>query len=109
MLPSDIETVKDRRSELRFGVDQPAFVSFSGRRKRKDIPAQIVEASKSGLRITLEVPIKVGSIVEVKWDTSIVTAEARHCRQTGPETYSVGLKISDVVGHGKLRTQSGAA
>jgi hypothetical protein len=101
--------VKDRRTELRFGVDQPAVVSFPGGRKRKEIPARIVEASKSGLRIAVDVPVKVGSLLEVKWDSSVVTAEARHCRQTGPETYSVGLKISEVIGRGKLRTQSGAA
>jgi len=108
--PSDIKTLKDRRTELRFGVDQPAFVCFrNSRRKHKEIPAQIVEASKSGLRITLGVPVKAGSVIEVKWDSSVITAEARHCRQTGPQTYSVGLKISEVVGHAKLRTQSGAA
>jgi len=90
-------------------VDQPAVVSFPSGRNRKEIPAKIVEASKSGLRIQLEVPVKVGSLVEVKWDASVVTAEARHCRQTGPGTYSIGLKISEVIARGKLRTQSGAA
>ena len=101
--------MKDRRTELRFGVDQPAVVSFPGGRKRKEVPTRIVEASKSGLRIQMDMPVKVGSIIKVKWESSVVTAEARYCHQTGPGTYSVGLKISEVLGHTKLRTQSGAA
>ena len=84
-------------------------MSLSGSRDSRKITAHIVEASKSGLRIGTDTPIDLGIVVKIEWENTIVMAETRHCRQTGPGTYSVGLKISEVLGHGKLRTQSGAA
>jgi len=72
------------------------------------IPANIVGASKLGLRLSIKVPIEPGTVIKIKWDHTIIVGEARHCRQTGPGTYCVGLKISNVRGRGKLRTLPGA-
>ena len=74
-----------------------------------EIPGQIVEASKSGLRIILGVPMEAGSLLEVKWDGAIVRGEARYCRRSAPDCYTIGVKISEVVAHGKIKTRFGAA
>src|SRR5579864_2966365 len=95
----------DRRTELRFGADQPVLVSVLAR-----IPGKIDSASKSGLRVTISVAVKTGAFIEVKWDRAIVVGRVRYCRQTGPDKYCVGLKITEVVGGGKLlRTKANAA
>ena len=100
--------MRDRRKEIRFGADQPATVSVPNS-PLQDIPAKIVEASKSGLRIILQKPIETGTLIEVKWESTVLRGEARYCRQTGPHTFTIGLKIAEVLGHGKLKTQQGAA
>lgn len=101
--------MRERRSELRFGADQPATVSALGPPRGPEIPGQIVEASKSGLRIILAVPIEAGTRIEVRWESTVLIGETRYCRQNGSARYCIGLRIAEVRGHGKLRTQFGAA
>ena len=87
----------DRRTELRFGIDQPVQVSVLAPTQGK-----IDSASKSGLRVTISIPVKVGAFIEVKWDRAIVVGRVRYCRQTDSNAYCVGLKITEVVGAAKL-------
>jgi hypothetical protein len=87
----------DRRTEVRFGADQPVVVSVV-----TPIPGRIDSASKSGLRVTVSRLLKAGALVEVKWDRVIVVGEVRYCQKIGPRKYSVGLKIMEIVGGGKL-------
>jgi hypothetical protein len=94
----------DRRTELRFGADQPVVVSVV-----TPIPGRIDSASKSGLRITISVAVKTGAFIQVKWDRAIVVGRVRYCRQTGPHSYCIGLKITEVVGGGKLQKKLNAA
>jgi hypothetical protein len=101
---ADVSEVSDRRTELRFGTDQPVMVSVLA-----PIAGRIDGASKSGLRVTLSVALKVGAFVEVKWDRAIVVGRVRYCRQAGQNKYHIGLKITEVVGAGKLRTKPKAA
>ncbi len=99
----------DRRSELRFGADQAVVVSVLMPEPSEEIPGHVVEASKSGLRILLGVPLETSTLLEVKWDGAIVRGEARYCRRAGPDRYSIGVKISEVVAHGKIKTRLGVA
>jgi hypothetical protein len=93
------------RAEPRFGADQPVLVSVV-----PPIPGKIDEASKSGLRVTISAAVKTGAFVHVKCDHAIVIGRVRYCRQTGPDKYCVGLKITEVIGGGKLlRTKPSAA
>ena len=71
--------MSDRRTELRFGADQPVLVCALA-----PIPGKIDGMSKSGLRRV------------------IVMGQVRYCQKTGPRKYSIGLKIMEVVGAGKL-------
>jgi hypothetical protein len=74
------------------------------------IPGKIDGASKSGLSVTVSVAVKIGAFIEVKWDRAIVVGRVRYCRQTGPDKYCIGLKITEIVGGGKLlRTKPHAA
>ena len=87
----------DRRTELRFETAQPVQVSVLA-----PTQGQIDSASKSGLRLTVSIPVKTGAFIEVKWDRAIVVGRVRYCRQTVPNKYCIGLKITEVIGGGKL-------
>jgi hypothetical protein len=89
--------MSDRRAEPRFAADQPVVVSVV-----TPIPGKIDSASKSGLRVTVSKLVKAGATVEIKWDRVIVVGEVRHCHKIGPRKYSIGVKIMEIVGVGKL-------
>jgi hypothetical protein len=89
--------MSDRRTELRFGADQPVLVSVLA-----PVPGTIDGMSKSGLRVTVSRLVKTGALVEIKWDRVIVVGQVRYCQKIGPRKYSIGLKIMEVVGGGKL-------
>ena|ERR1022692_1034734 len=89
--------MSNRRTELRFGADQSVLVSVV-----TPIPGKIDSASKSGLRLTVSKLVKSGAVVEIKWDRVIVVGQVRYCQKIGPRKYSIGLKIIEVVGGGKL-------
>jgi hypothetical protein len=89
--------MSDRRAEPRFAAAQPVVVSVV-----TPIPGKIDSASKSGLRVTVSKLVKVGASVEIKWDRVIVVGQVRYCHKIGPRKYSIGLKIMEVVGGGKL-------
>jgi hypothetical protein len=72
-------------------------------------PGKIDSASKSGLRIIISVAVKTGAFIQVKWDRAIVIGRVRYCRQIGPHSYCVGLKITEIVGGGKLQKNLNAA
>jgi len=87
----------DRRTEPRFAADQPVVVSVV-----TPIPGKIASASKSGLQVTVSRLVKIGAVVEIKWDRVIVVGEVRYCQKIGPRKYSIGVKIMEIVGGGKL-------
>jgi hypothetical protein len=89
--------MSDRRTEVRFGADQPVVVSVV-----TPIAGKIDSASKSGLRVTVSRLVKTGARVEIKWDRVIVVGQVRYCQKIGPRRYSIGLKIIEIVGGGKL-------
>jgi hypothetical protein len=89
--------MSDRRAEPRFAADQPVVVSVV-----TPIPGKIDSASKSGLRVTVPRLVKAGATVEIKWDRVIVVGQVRYCRKIRPRQYSIGLKVMEVVGGGKL-------
>jgi hypothetical protein len=53
----------------------------------------IINASRSGIRVTVPTRLKVGSVVQVTFDKSIIIAEVRNCRAEG-DALSAGLFIS---------------
>jgi hypothetical protein len=95
----------DKRTEVRFGANQPVIVSVAGSASSKNFPGNIAGASRSGLRIVAGTPIKVGVSVQVAWDAGTLVGEARYCRQILPDSYSIGLRIVSVSKRSKLRTR----
>src|ERR1700722_519750 len=87
----------DRRTELRIEADQPVLLSVV-----VPIRGRIDGMSKSGLRVIVPRLVKAGALVEVKWDRVIVVGEVRYCQKIGPRKYSIGLKILEIVGGGKV-------
>jgi hypothetical protein len=97
--------MSNRRTELRFGANQSVLVSVVA-----PIPGKIDGMSKSGLHVIVSRLVKTGALVEIKWDRVIVLGQVRYCQKTGPCKYSIGLKIIEVVGGGKvLQIKSSAA
>jgi hypothetical protein len=95
----------DQRTEVRFGANQPVIVSVVGNSSNKSFPGNVSGASRSGLRIVVSTPIKVGVSVQVAWEAGTLIGEARYCRRILPDTYSIGLRILSVVKRSKLRTR----
>ncbi len=89
--------MSDRRAEPRVAADQPVVVSIV-----TPIPGKIESASKSGLRVTASKLVKVGASLQIKWDRVIVIGEVRYCEKIRPRKYSIGVKILEIVGGGKL-------
>ena len=94
----------DRRTEVRFGANQPVIVLVNGQPAAQGIAGKIAGASKSGLRILVDVPMEINAPVTVQWDAGALTGAVRHCRQLRPTGFSVGVRIIEVLQPSKLRT-----
>jgi hypothetical protein len=85
-----------RPRERRFPcVPTAALVRLDG--KVEDRPVSVRDVSKSGLRLTLQEYIPVGSRVAIELANLVVTGEIRFCRQAENESFAAGLKITDVI------------
>jgi hypothetical protein len=94
--------MSERRLEPRFCADQEVVVSVLS-----PIRGVIENASKSGFRITTQVAIKKGVVIEIKWDRAAVIGTVRYCRKAAGK-YNIGLKVTEVIGFGKVRTRAEA-
>jgi hypothetical protein len=90
----------DRRAEPRLTCNNtPVELTIiqSGVVSVRTIPAIIVDASKSGLRLVADTRTRPGEQVRIKMERLIIFGEVRHCHAQGAMFVS-GVKISDVVG-----------
>lgn len=95
----------DQRSEVRFGANEPVVVSVFGKSPLQSVPGKVIGASRSGLRITVNVPIEASVRVQVNWESGSLVGVARYCHRILPDKYSVGLKIIGVGKASILRTR----
>ena len=82
----------DRRKEPRYGSSGSARVLVPYVSEPQTLSAQVLDVSKSGLRLRLSVPIAPGTLVQIELKSIVASGEVRHCRKDGEE-YSVGIQL----------------
>ena len=87
-------TVVDRRSEPRHAATGTARVRIAPGSPVVD--ARLLEVSKSGLRIQLDAPLKLGTTIEIELDHLFAMGIVRHCRKFAGQYY-VGLRLEAVI------------
>ncbi len=90
-------TVQEKRRERRYPTNDPVQVRpfpFTV----TPVPANIVDVSKSGMKLELITPLQRGTRIEVMMLASraVIFGEVRYCRRSG-EAYHAGVMIEDVV------------
>jgi hypothetical protein len=95
----------DRRSEVRFGANEQVVVEIFGKTPFHNVPGNVIGASKSGLRISVNVPVEMSVRVQINWASGSLMGVARYCRRILPDKYTVGLKIIGISKPSSLRTR----
>jgi c-di-GMP-binding flagellar brake protein YcgR len=89
----------DRRREQRVPLDLiPAQVQSD--EDSTAIRARIVDISTSGLRLNLDSPSKVGSVVTVRFNNTVASGETRYCLPRQDGSFDIGLRLLDVFHYG---------
>ena len=79
----------EKRGESRYPCNDPAEV----RSDRRNLPARLMDISQSGLCVEVTRPVRIGSKIEVTWQTEPrISGEVRNCRQYG-EKFRVGILV----------------
>lgn len=85
---------QERRSEVRQSVNQPAslkeLLPYVAQRRE----VQVLEISKSGLKLHVSRQIDPGTLVQIRLEDMIVTGEVRYWVSAGDE-FQVGIQIQD--------------
>jgi PilZ domain len=85
----------EKRRETRYATCEPVDVYLLDMNNLR-LGGMLRDVSKNGMRIELDMPLKVADRLEVLLQNkAIVFAEVRYCRRTG-ESYQVGTSIDDV-------------
>ena len=61
------------------------------------MPAQVLDISRSGIRLALTVRLAVLSEVTLRFDRFVVAGQVRYCRKGSGEFFDVGLQLEDVL------------
>jgi hypothetical protein len=85
----------EKRREARYPTCDPVEVYLLDMNNLR-LSGTLKDISKNGMRLELDMPLKVGDRLEVVVrNKAIVFAEVRHCRRMG-ESYQIGILIDDV-------------
>lgn len=86
----------ERRREPRYPCNDPVKVRVISKGGPR-FPATVLEVSRSGLRLELDIPIAKGSDIEVTVRGHVVIfGEIRYCRRTG-DSFHAGILIREVL------------
>jgi len=89
----------EKRKEARYPTRDAALVrELPPAQNREDLPATVIDVSKSGLRLELERQLWKGSRVEIAIVPRklVIFGEVRHCRRLGA-IFQVGVLIEGLV------------
>jgi hypothetical protein len=86
----------EKRSEIRIATNDSGFVRIMGLEVGPRLEARILEASKSGMKIEIGVPIAPAARIQVLLKDISAFAEVRYCRPIG-ETFQIGVRVVDLV------------
>ncbi len=85
----------EKRREARYPTHDPAEVEII-RGGRAPIPATVLDVSKSGLCLSLEIAIDKGAEVKITLQTNIIIfGQVRHCRRAAAG-FEAGILIQDL-------------
>ncbi|HYL74921.1 MAG TPA: response regulator [Bryobacteraceae bacterium] len=88
----------ERRKETRYAISEPAIITVSQPAEFRPIEGQLVDISKSGIRIRSPRAIHRGANLHVQLKHMVVFGRARYCRKTpAPDAFEIGLAIDQVV------------
>jgi hypothetical protein len=99
-VPSSEQTTEtktnDTRRDMRFACD-PATVQAHVSGYAQPVAAQVVQVSKSGVRLLVAEPLPEGAHVRVEIGALMVEGEIRHCKRCpDSKLWAVGILMLDV-------------
>src|SRR5579864_5700159 len=87
-----------RRSEPRFPADQPVTVQVTDSNDLLQSDGIITGFSMSGITLQTSSAITPDSDIKITWPRGVVSGKVRYCRKQRPKVFSVGVKITEVLG-----------
>jgi hypothetical protein len=78
------------RRSPRFELDQPVIATDLD--DRVHVPAKLANFSSHGIRLIVETRFKVGALLKVEWNGTLVLGEVIYCRPE-QEGFSVGVEL----------------
>ncbi len=88
----------ERRKETRYLVSEQAIITVSQPAEFRPIEGQVVDVSRSGIRIRSPRAIHRGASLHVQLKHMVVFGRARYCRKgVAPDAFEIGLAIDQVV------------
>ena len=88
----------DRRTEPRIasaGMGELTFIDLP----ELELTAPVVDVSRSGLQVEVDVLVKTGSIVELRLKDHTVLGQVRSCRPNASGRYRVGILTRQIIEH----------
>lgn len=86
---------RNRRQEMRLPCD-PGGVLLESVAHPEPVEGQIVEVSKSGLQLRLEIPVAAGALVRISRAGMAISGQIRYCRPNDAGSFDTGVAIFDV-------------
>jgi hypothetical protein len=98
-----------RRSEPRFPAEQPVTVQVTDSNGTLQSNGIITGFSMSGITLQTSSAIAPDSEIKITWSRGVVSGKVRYCRRQGPNVFSVGVKITEVIEIGSIPVASQTA
>jgi hypothetical protein len=90
-----LKNLLDRRREARYPTSDPAVVEIL-HGSNTELPALVLDVSRSGLRLQLKTAIARGALVKITLvQQSVIYGEVRYCRRAVQE-YHIGILVKDL-------------
>lgn len=87
----------DGRRDVRFSCDHTKVQAHLDGRA-EPVPARVVEVSRSGVQLSVNEALAVGTAIRVSIGGLVVRGHIRYCRQQQDETtWTAGVLIDDVI------------
>ena len=92
----DGRAAREKRREPRFSTEGSATVKLLDPLNLEGSPVEIINVSRSGLKLRSHRRLTVGSIVQVRLKDTFILGEVRYCKPCS-EDFCAGVQIYDVV------------
>jgi len=83
------ELIKNRRENERYPVDSRGMLYGSALESEQAV--KVVNVSRSGVGIEAPVPLRVGSMVNLVLDRTVISGQIRWCRMTDTADFAAGI------------------